>query len=133
MKLHAEVVLQEEVTRLAQKRLAMKTLGADIMSTTSRSVRSSSMRSPEILSPPMKVRRVGNGGGGPFDDNPDGEDMSSEHESYPSTVQMPFPSPSPATPIVEEASTTTSRVELPVSTLNEESLIRLQLFPPRVV
>ena len=30
---------------------------------------------------------------------------------------------------MEEASTTTSRIELPVSTLGEESLIRLQLFP----
>ena len=44
MKLQAEVVLQEEVTRLAQKRLAMKTLEAQIMSTSNRSVRSSSMR-----------------------------------------------------------------------------------------
>ena len=78
----------------------------------------------------MKVRRVGNGGGGPPEDNPDGEDISSEHESYPSAVYKPSPSPSPAPPIVEEASTTTSRIELPVSTLNEESLIRLQLFPP---
>ena len=114
MKLQAEVVLQEEVTRLAQKRLAMKTLEADIQSTSSRSVRSPSMRSPEILSPPMKVHRVGNGGGGPPGDNPDGGDVSSEHESYPSTVHKPSPSPSPAPPIVEEASTTTSRVELPV-------------------
>ena len=108
MKLQAEVVLQEEVTRLAQKRLAMKTLEADIQSTSSRSVRSPSMRSPEILSPPMKVHRVGNRGGGPPDDSLDGADISSEHESYPSTVHEPSPSPSPAPPIVEEASTTTS-------------------------
>ena len=134
MKLQAEVVLQEEVTRLAQKRLAMKTPEADIMSTPNKSVRSSSMRSPEILSPPTKVHRTGNGGGGPPDDNPDpdGGDKSSEHESYPSTVHKPSPSPSPAPPIVEEASTTTSRVELPVGALSEESLITLQLFPPQV-
>ena len=132
MKLEAEVVLQEEVRRLAQKRLAMKTLEADIMSTSRRSVRSSSLRSPEILSLLMKIHEVGNGGGGPPDDNPDGEDISSEHESYPSKVYKPSPSPSPAPPIVEEAGTTTSRIELLVSTLNEGSLIRLQLFPPQV-
>ena len=63
---------------------------------------------------------------------PVGGDTSSEHESYPSTVHKPSPSPSPAPRIVEEASTSTSRVELPVSALNEESLIRLQLFPPQV-
>ena len=65
VKLHAEVVLQEEVTRLATKRLAVKTLEAEIMSTSNSSVRSSSLRSPDILSPPMKVHRIGNGGGGP--------------------------------------------------------------------
>ena len=134
MKLQAEVALQEEVTRLAQTRLAMKTLEADIMSTSNRSVRSSSMGSPEILSPPMKVHRIGYGGGGPPDVNPDPdrEDISSEHESYPSTVHQPSPSPSPAPPIVEEASATTSRVELPVSALNEETLIIFPLFLPQV-
>ena len=128
VKLPAEVVLQEEITRLAQKRLAMKTLESEIQSTSNRS---SVMRSPEIQSPPMKVHKVGNGGGRPPDDDPDGSDISSEHESYPSTVYKPSPSPSPALPRVEDASTTTSRIELPVNTLNEESLIRLQLFPPQ--
>ena len=90
------------------------------------------MRGPEIQSPPMKNHRVGNGGGGPPNDDPNGNDITSEHESRPSTVYKPSPSPSPAHPIVEEASTTTSRIELPVNTLSEESLIRLQLFPPRV-
>ena len=33
--------------------------------------------------------------------------------------------------VVEEASETTSRIELPVNTLSEESLIRHQLFPPQ--
>ena len=131
MKLQAEVALQEEVTRLAQKRLAMKTLEAEIQSTSKRSVRSPVMRSLDIHSPPMKIHRVGNGGGGPPDDDPDGGDVSSEHESYPSTVYKPSPSPFPAPSIVEEASTTTSRIELPVNTLSEESLIRLQLFPPQ--
>ena len=74
---------------------------------------------------------MGNGGGGPPDNDLDGNDISSEYESYPSTVYKPSPSPSPAPPIVEEASTTTSRIQLPVNTLNEESLIRLQLFPPQ--
>ena len=86
------------------------------------------MRSPEIQSPATKVYKVGNGGGGPPDDDPDGNDVSPEHESCPSTVYKP--SPSPSAPIVE-ASTTTSRVELPVNTLSEESLIRLQLFSPQ--
>ena len=104
------------------------------MSTSNRSVRSSSMGSPDIQSPPTKMHRVGNGGGEPpdGDPNPDGRDVGSEHESYPSTVHKPSPAPSPAPPIVEEESTTTSQVELPVGTLNAESLIRLQLFPPQV-
>ena len=55
VKLQAEVVLQEEVTRLAQKRLAMKTLEAEIQSTSNTSVRSSVMRSPDIHSLPMKI------------------------------------------------------------------------------
>ena len=79
----------------------------------------------------MKKHKAGNGGGGPPDDGPNGNDVSQEHDSCPSTVCKPSPSASPAAPIMEEASTTTSRVELPVSTLNEESLIRLQLFPPK--
>ena len=133
-KLQAEVLFQEEVTKLAAKRLAVRTLEADIMSTSNRSVRSSSMRSPDIQSPPTKMHRVGNRGGEPpdGDPNPDGRDVGSEHESYPSTVHKPCPAPSPAPPIVEEEGTTTSQVELPVSTLNAESLIRLQLFPPQV-
>ena len=79
------------------------------------------------------MHRVGNGGGEPLDGdpNPDGRDVGSEHESYPSTVHKPSPALSPAPPIVEEESTTTSRVELPVSTLNAESMIRLQPFPPQ--
>ena len=138
MKLQAEVVLQEEVTRFAQKILAMMTLEADIMSTSNRKVRSSSMGSPEILSPPMMVHRIGNGGGdinggyNPMITLTQTEEICSEHESYPSTVHKPSPSPSPAPPVVEEASTTTSRVELPVGALNDESLIRLELFPPQV-
>ena len=110
MKLQAEVVLQEEATRLAQKRLTRKSLEAELMSTSNRSVRSSAMRGPGIQSPPMKVHRVGNGGGGPPDDDPDWKDISSEHEPYPSTVYKPSPSPFPAPPVVEEASTTTSRI-----------------------
>ena len=128
-KLQAVVTLQEEVTRLAQKRLAMTSLETERMSTSNRSVRSSAMRSPEIQSPPMKIHRVGNGGGGPLGDDPNGIDNTSEHEPCPPTVYKPSPLPSPASPLVEEASTTTSRIELPVDTLNEESLIRLQYFP----
>ena len=79
----------------------------------------------------MKIHEAGNGSGGPPDDGPNGDDVSQENDSCPSTVYKPSPSPSPAAPIIEEASTTTSRIELPVSTLNEESLIRLQLFPPQ--
>ena len=131
VKLQAEVVLQEEITRLAQKRFAIKALEAEIQSTFNRSVRPCDMRSPEIQSPPMKIHKAGNGGGGPPDDDPDGNDVSPGHESCPPTVYKPSPSPSPAAPIIEEASTTTTRIELPVSTLNEESLIRLQLFPPQ--
>ena len=80
----------------------------------------------------MKIHRVGNGGGGPPGDDPNANDNTSEHESCPSAVYKPSPSPSPAPPIVEEASTTTSRIELPVHTLNEKSLIRLQMFSPQV-
>ena len=79
----------------------------------------------------MKIHKAGKGGGGPPDDSPNGDDVSQENDSCPSTVYKPSPSASPAAPIIEEASTTTSRIELPVSTLNEESLIRLQLFPPQ--
>ena len=86
------------------------------------------MRSPDILSPPSKIHKAGNGGGGPPDDGPNGNDVNQEADSCPSTVYKPSPSASPAAPIIEEASTTTSRIELPVSTLNEESLRRLQLF-----
>ena len=89
------------------------------------------MRSPDILSPPLKMHKAGNGGGGPPDDGPKGNDVSQEHDSCPSAVYKPSPSASPAAPLIEEASTTTNRVELPVSTLNEESLRRLQLFPPQ--
>ena len=38
VKLQAEVTLQEEVARLAQKRLAVKVLEAEIQSTSNRSV-----------------------------------------------------------------------------------------------
>ena len=131
MKLQAEVTLQEETTRLAQKRLAIKTLEAEIQSTSNRSVRSCDMRGPGTLSPQMKIHKAGNGGGGPPDDDPNENDVSQEHDSCPSKVYKPSPSAPPAAPIIEEASTTTSRVELPVSTLNEESLIRLQLFLPQ--
>ena len=62
VKLQAEVTLQEEVTRLAQKRLAIEVLGAEMQSTSNRSVRSCDMRIPGILSPPMKVHKAGNGG-----------------------------------------------------------------------
>ena len=135
-KLQAEVELQEGVTNHAAKRLAVRTLEAGIMSTSNRSVRSSSMRCPDAKSPPTKIHRVGNGGGGPpdGDPNPDGGDVGSEHESYPSTAYKPSPAPSPAPPIIAEeeiTTTTTSQVELPVDMLNAESLIRLQLFPPQ--
>ena len=84
-----------------------------------------------ILSPPLKIHKVANGSGGPPDDDPNGHDEDPENDSCPSTVYKPSPSPSPSAPIVEEASTTTSRIELPVNanTLSEESLRRLQLFP----
>ena len=132
VKLQAEVTLQEEITRLAQKRLAIKALEAEIQSTLNRSVRScDGMRSPDILSPPLKIHKAGNGGGRPPDDGPNGNDVNQEEDSCPSAVYKPSPSASLAAPIIEEASTTTSRVELLVSTLNEESLRRLQLFPPR--
>ena len=102
VKLQAEVELQEEVTKLAAKRLAVRTLEADIMSTSNRSQRSSSMRSPDIKSPPTKMHKIGNGGGRPphGDPNPDGGDVGSEHESYPSTAYKPSPAPSPASPII---------------------------------
>ena len=129
MKLQAEVTLQKEVTRLAQKRLAIKVLEAEVQSTSNRSVRSCDMRCPDILSLPVEIHKAGNGGGGPPDDGPNANDASQENDSFPSTVYEPSPSASPAAPIIEEASTTTSRTELPISTLNEESLRRLQLFP----
>ena len=130
VKMQAEVSLQEEVTRLAQKRLAMKVLEAEIHSASNRSVRScENMRSPEILSPPLKMHKAANGSGGPPDDGPNGNDDEPEEDSCPSTVYKPSPSPSPSAPIVEEASTTTSRIELPINTLNEESLRRPHLFP----
>ena len=129
VKMQAEVTLQEEVTRVAQKRPAMKVLEAEINSASNRSVRScENMRSPEILSPPLKMYKAANGSGGPPDDGPNGNDGDPEEDSCPSTVYKPSPSPSPTAPIVEEASTTTSRIELPTSTLNGESLRRLQLF-----
>ena len=128
--MQAEVTLQEEITRLAQKRLAMKVLGAEKQSTSNRSVRScDKMRSPDILSPPLKIHKAGNGGGGPPDDGPNGNDDNQKEDSCLSTVFKPSPSASPAAPIIEEAGTTTSRIELPISTLNEESLRRLQLLP----
>ena len=131
VKMQAEVTLQEEVTRLAQKRLAMKVLEAEIQSTSNRSLQScEDMRSPDILSPPLKMHKPGNGGGGPPDDGPNGNGDNQEADLCPSAVFTPSPSASPAAPI-EEASTTTSRIELPVSNLNEESLRRLQLFPHR--
>ena len=117
-KLQAEVELQEEVTKLAAKRLAVRTLEADLMSTSNRSVRSSSMRNPDIKSPPTKIHRIGNGGGEPpnGDPNPDGGDVGSEHESYPSTAYKPSPAPSPASPIItEEEIMPTRQVELPVN------------------
>ena len=130
VKMQAEVTLQEEVARLAQKRLAMKVLGAEIQSASNRSVRScDNMRSPDILSLPLKIHKAGNGGGGPPDDGPNGNDDNPEEDSCPSTVYKPSPSASPTAPIIEEASTTTSRIELPINTLSEESLRRLQLFP----
>ena len=131
VKLQSEVIIQEEVTKLAAKSLAVRMLEADIMSTSNRS---SSVRSPGIKSPPTKIHRVGNGGGEPpnGDPNPDGGDVGSEHESYPSTAYKPSPAPSPASPIIaEEEIMTTRQVELSVNTLNAESLIRLQLFPPQ--
>ena len=131
-KLQAEVDLQEQVTRLAQKRLAMTVLEAEIHSTSNRSVRScESMISPVILSPPLKIHKSAKGSGGPPEDDPNGDDEEPEDDSCPSTVYKP--SPSPSAPIVEEASTTTSRIELPVdaNALRAESLRRLQLFPPK--
>ena len=126
------MTLQEEITRLAQKRLAIKALGAEIQSTSNRFVRPcDGMRIPDVLSPPLKIHKAGNGGGGPPDDGPNGNDVSQEEDSCPSTVYKPSPSASPAAPIIEEASATTSRVELPVSILNEEPLRRLQLFLPQ--
>ena len=110
----------------------MKVLEAEIHSASNRSVRScENMRSPAILSPTLKMYKAANGSGGPPDDGPIGNVDDPEEESCPSTVYKPSPSPSPMAPIVEEASTTTSRIELPTSTLNEESLRRLQLFPPQ--
>ena len=133
-KMQAEVDLQEQVTRLAQKRLAMKVLEAEMHSASNRSARScGSMKSPVILSPPLKIHKGAKGSGGPPEDDPNGHDEDPEVDSCPSTVYKPSPSPSPSAPIVEEASTTTSRIELPVNAnaLNAESLRRLQLFPPQ--
>ena len=99
--MQAEVTLQEEVTRLAQKRLAMKVLEAEIHSASNRSVRScENMRSPDILSPPLKMHKGANGGGGPPDDGPNGNDDNPEEDSCPSTVYKPSPSPSPTAPII---------------------------------
>ena len=131
MKLQAEVTLQKEGPRLAQKRLAIKVLVVEVQHTSNRSVRSCDMRCPGILSPPIKMHKAGKGGGGPPDDGPNGNDASQENDSCPPTVYKPSPSASPVAPIIEETNTTTSRIELPVSTLNEESLIRLQPFPPQ--
>ena len=59
VKMQAEVNLQEEVTRLAQKRLAMTVLEAEIHSASNRSVRScENMRSHEILSPPLRCIKL---------------------------------------------------------------------------
>ena len=130
--MQAEVDLQEQVTRLAQKRLAMTVLEAEIHSASNRSARScGSMISPVILSPPLKMHKGAKGSGGPPEDDPNGHDEDPVDDSCPSTVYKP--SPSPSAPIVEEASTTTSRIELPVDvpTLSAESLRRLQLFPPK--
>ena len=89
------------------------------------------MISPVILSPPLKIHKSARGSGGPPEDDPNGDDEEPEDDSCPSTVYKP--SPSPSAPIVEEASTTTSRIELPVdaNALSAESLRRLQLFPPK--
>ena len=57
--MQAEVTLQDEVTRRAQKRLAMKVLEAVIQSASNRSVRSrDNMRCPDILSPPLKYIKL---------------------------------------------------------------------------
>ena len=130
-RLQAEVDLQEQVTRLAQKRLAVKVLEAEIHSTSNRSVRSCEyMTSPVIQSPPLKIHKS-KGSGGPPEGDPNGDDEEPGDDSCPSTEYKP--SPSPSAPIVEEASTTTSRIELPIDNndLNAESLRRLQLFPPK--
>ena len=124
-RLQAELALEEQVTRLAQKRLAVRVLEAEIHSTSNRSVRSyASMTSPVIQSPPLKIHKS-KGGDGPPEGDPNGDDEGPEDDSCPTTEYKPSPSPSPSAPIVEEASTTTSRIELPI---DNNELRRLQLF-----
>ena len=126
-RLQAELDLEEQVTRLAQKRLAVKVLEAEIHSTSNISVRSyASMTSPVIQSPPLKMQKS-KGGDGPPEGDPNGDDEGPEDDSCPTTEYKP--SPSPSAPIIEEASTTTSRIELPI---DNNELRRLHLFPPKV-
>ena len=127
-RLQAELALEEQVTRLAQKRLAVRVLEAEIHSTSNRSVRSyASMTSPVIQSPPLKIHKS-KGGDGPPEGDPNGDDEGPEDDSCPTTEYKPSPSPSPSAPIVEEASTTTSRIELPIDNNDPR---RIQLFPPK--
>ena len=106
----------------------MTVLEAEIHSTSNRSVRScGSMISPVILSPPLKIHKSARGSGGPPEDDPNGNDEEPEDDSCPTTEYKP--SPSPSAPIIEEASTTTSRIELPI---DNNELRRLHLFPPKV-
>ena len=80
-KLQAELDLEEQVTRLAQKRLAVRVLEAEIHSTSNRSVRSyASMTSPVIQSPPLKMQKS-KGGDGPPEGDPNGDDEGPEDDS----------------------------------------------------
>ena len=84
-RLQAELDLEEQVTRLAQKRLAVKVLEAEIHSTSNRSVRShASMTSPVIQSPPLKMQKS-KGGDGPPEGDPNGDDEGPEDGSCPTT------------------------------------------------
>ena len=60
VKLQAEVTLQEDITRLAQKRLAIKVLEAEMQSTSNRSERSCDMGRPETSCPSLLLIRGSN-------------------------------------------------------------------------
>ena len=127
-KLNAEVILQEEVTKLAAKRLAVQALKLEneIKSASSRSWRTtSSMRSPDIRRP-EKIAKINNGGGGPPHNGPDPDDADVKSDSSPLTMTRPSDVASPALVNLDDVlKDVTSRVKpvITTTTLVKESLI----------